>query len=192
MIFPGHLGAGYLTAYAIIAAAGAGSLIGLGAGALSPSEIDILLVSGTLLGVAPDVDILFYFFDKKTLRPDKLSSHRTYITHAPLFWLILGMGIFSATSLLGGGAFWKIASLLVWLCPWSHLVCDSIDCGVMWLWPFSKKQYALYNAQAVQEANKVRQAQNWRELFLGYLKNPVAYVEMAITTAAIGVAILSI
>ncbi len=134
MIFPGHLSAGYLTTYATLGIAATAGL--------STSETVTLLVAGTLLGDAPDVDILFYFFRKKTLGPSKLAAHRKYITHAPILWFTLGLSIFFAATFAGAGLFWQILGLLVWLCPWSHFICDSVDCGIMWLWPFSKKQFA--------------------------------------------------
>ena len=90
------------------------------------TELAALFAAGTLLGDAPDIDVLFYFLKKKTTSPDKLSAHRTYITHAPVVWLLLGLSIFFLSSAFGLGSFWCILGLLVWLCPWSHFLCDSI------------------------------------------------------------------
>ena len=154
------------------------------------------MFGGTLLGDAPDIDILFYFFKKKTLGPGDLSAHRKYPTHAPVVWFILGVAIFCVSPLLAGVAgsvaFWKIAGLLVWLCPWSHLLCDSIDYGVMWLWPFSERQFALYNSQEDLVARHVEAPRSWRRLFAGYFKSPVAYLELGITALALWLAILSL
>lgn len=177
MIFPGHLSAGFLTACGVVALAGPAGLHG--------PDVATLLIAGTLLGDAPDVDILFYFFTKKTLGPGKLAAHRKYLTHAPLLWLIAGGVITGLSWLLGAGAFWQLTGLLVWLCPWSHFICDSIDCGIMWLWPFSEKQFAIFNAQETLDAQRIPHPQRWQDLFVGYLKNPVAYIEMAVTIVAL-------
>ena len=175
MIFPGHIAAGFLTTYSVVS-----FFPGLHA-PVGGTELAALFAAGTLLGDAPDIDVLFYFLKKKTTSPDKLSAHRTYITHAPVVWLLLGLSIFFLSSAFGLGSFWCILGLLVWLCPWSHFLCDSIDYGVMWLWPISKKQFAVYNSQSTQEKNNIRPPQNWRELFWGYSKTPLAYIEFAIT-----------
>ncbi len=178
MIFPGHLGAGFLTGYAVIK-------LMHGSTSLSTEEINILLGAGTLLGVAPDSDIIFYFFQKKTLKPEQLSAHRKYLTHAPLVWLIVGGTFFAVSYIFHLGTFWKILSLLLWLCPWSHFICDSLDTGIMWLWPFSTRQYALYNSQSTLDANNTPPPANWRTLFGSYLKNPSAYIELCVAFFAL-------
>ena len=161
MVLPGHIAAGDLTTYTVLAVTSY---------ALTPDQHLLLLLAGTALGDAPDIDILYYFLKRKAVGPSGLSKHRTYITHTPLLWLLLGLIIFFCST----NDFGRTLGLLVWLCPWSHLLCDSISTGVMWLWPFSKKQYALYS-------EKISIFSNWRGLFRHYITTPLAWVEISLT-----------
>jgi hypothetical protein len=82
MILPGHIAAGYLTAFVVTTSAGF---------LLSPQEQIILLGAGALLGDAPDIDVYLSFLKKKTTSTTGLRGHREYVTHAPIIWLILGL-----------------------------------------------------------------------------------------------------
>jgi hypothetical protein len=196
MIFPGHLAAGYITTRATLAVAAAIGAVGIGTagGSLSPAEMTTLLIAGTLLGDAPDIDILYVFFTRKSFHPSKLSGHRRYITHIPLLWLILGLGIFFLSpffTMLGGDLiFWKLLGLLVWLCPWSHFLCDSIYGGIAWLRPFSQKDFALLDVPNVNNEYFASIPPSWRELFIAYFKNPLAYIEIGISFVAVYLAIM--
>lgn len=167
MVFPGHIAAGYLTTIGVIAVTGY---------LLSPHEHLLLLSAGTLLGDAPDVDVFFNFLEKKTIKTFGLKGHRDHITHAPIFWFVLGIFVF----IISTSNFGKILGLLLWLCPWSHFVCDSVfsTSGIKWLWPFSKKEFTLLKYQALFP-------KNWRELFLSYSSNPLMYLELLIMFTAI-------
>jgi hypothetical protein len=55
-------------------------------------------------------------------------------THTPIFWLVLGLVIFFASST----DFGKVLGLVVWLSAWSHLILDS-ERGIMWFWPATKR-----------------------------------------------------
>ena len=155
---------------------------------LSSGEMLTLLIAGTLLGDAPDTDILFHFITKRTLKPSSLSDHRKYLTHAPLLWIVAGLGIVGISFFFSLGIFWQLLGLLVWLGPWSHFLCDSVEVGVMWLWPFSKRQFALYNSQESLDAHHVQPPRTWQALFREYFKEPVAYLELIISLIAVCVA----
>ena len=59
MIFPGHIAAGFLTTYSVVS-----FFPGLHA-PVGGTELAALFAAGTLLGDAPDIDVLFYFLKKK-------------------------------------------------------------------------------------------------------------------------------
>src|SRR4051812_47497643 len=129
MILPGHLAAGYLTTYAVLH---------LGGFHFSGNENIAIYTIGTLLGDGPDFDIFLNFLRKKTLTPEVTDGHRGYITHTAVLWLLLGSAVF----VLGYAAqsdFIQALGLLLWLSPWSHLLCDSLIFGAKWFWPFSDK-----------------------------------------------------
>jgi len=130
MLPPGHIAAGYLTAY---------GFIHLSNSPFTPHETNILLLAGAILGALPDIDIIPFFKGRATLYFTGSDTHRRYITHAPVLWLILGLTI----ALEAPNPFIRDIGLLIWLAPWGHFVGDSIEYGVRWLWPFSKRYFSL-------------------------------------------------
>lgn len=172
MVFPGHIAAGYLTALGVVTFAGI---------PLTPNEQTILLTLGALLGDAPDTDIFYSFFKKKTTGISALQGHRDHITHMPLLWLLIGLFVF----VLVDSNFGKVLGLLLWLCPWSHLLCDSIfsSVGVAWLRPFSNKGFTLFKRP---EAH----LSSWKELLPHLVKNPVFYLEILLVLTALAVFVI--
>lgn len=136
MLPPGHIAAGFLTAYGFV------KIIKPD---LDPSQINQLLALGAFAGFVPDLDEFWVFFKEKsfTVRDIAKNDHRNLVSHAPLFWLLAGMVIF----VLSKGAFVREIGIIVWLCSWSHLALDTIEHGIMWLWPFSKKQFFLFKVE---------------------------------------------
>lgn len=130
MLPPGHIAAGYLTAYGVLH---------LSNGALTPTEANLVLIAGAILGTLPDIDFIPFFLSRKSMRFTDEDSHRRYFTHAPILWLILGLII----ALAAPNAFIRALGLLIWLAPWGHFVGDSIEYGVRWFWPFSKRYFSL-------------------------------------------------
>ncbi len=131
MLPPGHAAAGYLVARAILPVI---------APHLPASEADALFAWSAFFGMAPDLDLLAGFFGMDPLgRREGGRDHRLYPTHAPIIWLVAG--VFCAAVI--PAAFGKLFGILLWLCSWSHFVLDSLEDGVMWLWPFSKKRFVL-------------------------------------------------
>jgi membrane-bound metal-dependent hydrolase YbcI (DUF457 family) len=53
--------------------------------------------------------------------------------------MLAGLGIY----FFSRSPYFKIFGLILWLCSWSHFVLDSIEYGIMWLWPFNKQKWAL-------------------------------------------------
>ena len=167
MVLPGHIAAGYLTALGVV------TLSGL---TLTPNEQITLLTLGALLGDGPDLDVFFSFLKKKTTSVTALTGHRDHITHIPLLWLAIGLFIF----LLTDSNFGKVLGLLLWLCPWSHFVCDSIfsSVGIGWLKPFSKKEYTLFRRREFTLST-------WKNLWRHLLISPLFYLEILLVIVAV-------
>jgi hypothetical protein len=185
MILPGHIAAGYITAF--VTTTILSSTFGY---SFTPAEQTLLLTAGALLGDAPDIDVIFSFLKKKSTDVSALRGHRDHVTHIPLLWLVLGLIIYGVSAIVTSGAgatnigvseFWKTLSLLIWLCPWSHLLCDSIftDTGVRWLAPFTHKSYMTI------ENKGGKFPSGWKNLFLQYAFNPLCYLELAMVILAL-------
>ncbi len=141
MLPPGHTAAGYLVAY---------SLLKIAKPELPTEQINQLLLLGAFFGFSPDLDMFVAFAKAKAFTfSEKYVSHRRFYSHAPVLWLIPGLIIyFLATSV-----FIKYVGLLLWLGSWSHFIIDSVQYGIMWLWPFSSNVYALKD-QGIDLVNK--------------------------------------
>lgn len=134
MLPPGHVAGGYLTTRLIL------NVFALN---ISLADTQMLLWVGVVSAFAPDLDMFYAFYKQRSfIHPSQKVNHRAYITHTPLFWLsISGMIWF----LFGNG----LLALVVFLGGVSHLVLDSLQHGVMWLWPYSKQYYALRDSGIV-------------------------------------------
>jgi len=72
---------------------------------------------------------------------DEKPNHRRYITHAPILWFILALGIY----FFSASTYHKYLGLLLFLGTLSHFILDSFDYGIMWLWPLNKKVFSFRN-----------------------------------------------
>ena len=132
MLPPGHIAAGYVTTKALLHYTHA---------QLTHHQQTVLLWWGSVLGLAPDFDVFYWLVKHRTLKAEhKTDNHRYFLSHAPILWLLAGGLIF----LLAPTEYGKLFGLLVWLCSWSHFVLDSIQYGIMWLWPLNKRIYCLF------------------------------------------------
>lgn len=133
MVLPGHLAGGYLAASAFMA---------LAHPALTPAQIQGLLVFGALAGDLPDIDLFWFWLAHRRNGPAAAESHRDYATHTPIFWLAIS-AVITSIGWLSGSAFTECVGVLVLIGSWAHLLLDSIEYGVVWLWPFSHTRFAL-------------------------------------------------
>src|SRR5687767_1259299 len=131
MLPPGHIAAGYLAATALLQIAQPD---------FNPHQINLLVGLGAFFGFAPDLDVFVAFARAKRFTvPDQSHNHRYFWSHSPLPWLIPSLAIY----FLAADPFLKYAGLMIWAGSWSHFVLDSGSFGIMWLWPLSKKHFAL-------------------------------------------------
>ncbi len=177
MVLPGHLAAGYLATRALLAIFHPG---------FSSTEIDALLIIGTLAGELPDIDLAKLYFDHKLKRPNRTNDHRVYITHAPLFWLIISITV-ALVGFLVSSIFVEWIGWLIWAGSWTHLAIDSIEYGVMWAWPFSKKLFALKKEVPVEtiDARPGSPKYHFKYIKEVYLKTVSFWAEIIITLAAL-------
>ncbi|OGE87578.1 MAG: hypothetical protein A3J07_02565 [Candidatus Doudnabacteria bacterium RIFCSPLOWO2_02_FULL_49_13] len=110
--------------------------------ALSLDQVNSLLLWSLFWAVAVDWDMIISFIMLRSVRIRNNVSHRRFLTHTPIFGLVIGLSIYFLSDSLYAQYF-----ALVFLASFtSHMVVDSIEIGIMWLWPFSKKQYFLFEA----------------------------------------------
>ncbi|MBI2645072.1 metal-dependent hydrolase [Candidatus Uhrbacteria bacterium] len=133
MLPPGHIAGGYLVVY---------SLVKIFQPQFSPTEINQLLWYGMFFAFVPDLDMFVSFFRQRSCIIQKEHNHRKFYSHTPIVWLIVGcMVMIFAQSL-----FVVYIGLLIWLASWSHFVFDSLNYGIMWLFPFSRRLFSIRDA----------------------------------------------
>jgi len=136
MLPPGHVAAGYLVAE---------SLLRFANPSLGLEELNRLVLWGMFFSFAPDLDSFYSFAKEKafTVRNPEVNDHRKFWSHAPFVWLCAGLAVY----FLGTNEYIRLLGLLIWACSWSHFLLDSVEYGIMWLWPFSKKTFAIRKMQ---------------------------------------------
>lgn len=186
MVLPGHLAGGYLATLAVLGIAGVGAGVGAAGSGLSHEQLNALLVIGTLAGDLPDIDLIRLTIEER-LGTIKVKSHREYFTHAAAFWMIIGLVVIGA-GFIFGSVFTKYLGLILWAGTWSHLIFDSIEDGVMWLWPFSKKRYSLLmrTYQAI-DGGPHSITYYWNFITREYPRYWTFYAEVLVTVVAIWV-----
>lgn len=96
----------------------------------------IVLAAGFILGMLPDLDMVYFYFVNAT------ESHREFPSHSWLVWTVV-WGVFLGVSFLARWGMGKAMGLVGYLATLSHLLADSLGGGVAWLWPFSDHLYGL-------------------------------------------------
>lgn len=173
MLPPGHIAAGYLTGYALLKIANP---------AVTPIEVQHLILWATFFGFAPDLDMFFTFFKEKAfiIKDVKNRDHRKYYSHAPILWLIPGLLIYFFAS----SVYFKTFGLVLWLGSWSHFLLDTIEYGIMWLWPISPKLFTLKKV-AIVENTETDFWRYWLKMVWQYSKSVSFYLEVFIIITAL-------
>lgn len=173
MLWVGHLSLGYLF-YKIILSVYPAEII-------SQYELNILLVVTLIASILPDLDFISFFTKNKSMKLQNYSSHRTQISHAPLIYLTVGVIFYLVSQTI----FFKIASILFIVGIMGHFIGDSIEYGIMWLWPLSKKQYSLHKVpkENIQSSGIVDYY--WKFFWSIYVKNWTFWIELGVILTAI-------
>lgn len=175
MLPTGHLAGGFLAAY---------SFIKIAKPDLDLSQINQLLAFGTFIGFVPDLDEFYAFAKNKSLLVASKTTpvHRQYFFHAPVLWVLGGLVVYFASS----NYFIQNLAIVFILSALSHFILDSIEFGIMWLWPFKKKLYALKDAASnrpiIQEENFFKHS---FKFVLVYSKRLSFYLEVLIFFTAL-------
>jgi inner membrane protein len=102
-----------------------------------------LMATGLVASVLPDFDLFYHY-----LGDGGAHEHHNYITHTPVFWLVLSL--LAAVVLLVA----RRRDLLIYLAVvlsgvLLHLILDSVASGIMWLYPWSTAKLNLVPVPAL-------------------------------------------
>lgn len=172
MLLPGHVAAGYLVSKALIHA---------GNFPLSPQESNIVIAAGVISSIIPDLDLIYFFFKNKSGKLQDDKSHRTLYSHAPFLWALAGILLYivAPTEVV------KVSGLALWLGSWSHFIGDSVEYGIMWLWPFSSKQLSIRRINNKGPEEKAFVRFYWKFFWGIYVRNWTFWIELGVITLAL-------
>lgn len=176
MLPTGHIAAGYL------ASLGVANLL---AHKFNPLDDPSLIVFGTLIAAAPDLDLFYkfwrvrrFYFDKDS--DNEKTTHRRLISHAPLLYLSL-----AAVAFFLGNEFVKALSIMFLAGTWSHFILDSSGYGIPWLYPFSDKLFTLKPINEETRSNGTNFTDYWIRFLGFYSRRPEFYLEILIIITAV-------
>lgn len=185
MVLPGHLAGGYIATTIVLNLLPASVQF-------STDQLTILYIVGILSGEIPDIDLLLFYFLKKKNKDQSKNNHREFITHVPLFWFIISLIIFSL-GFLFNSKFIEILALLLLAGTLSHFVFDSIEYGIRWIEPFSKKRLSLFKDSEKTNTNNIDEkniaigsiSYYWNYIKISYIKSSTIYFEITVVIIAI-------
>lgn len=124
-----HLPAGYLLSKTILTAR-------------RNAECRLCLWTGLLASILPDLDMLyFHLIDKKQ------HLHHSLWPHIPAFWLSLLL-IEACSWILIRNKRYRLGSIMFFLNIFLHLFMDTVNGGIAWAYPFSKKLFVFFEIPA--------------------------------------------
>lgn len=160
MLPPGHSAIGYLVGF---------SVAKICFPELPLEQQYLLLGVGIVAGNLPDLDFFYSFAKNKSFtNPNGKINHRQFITHTPIFWIIVSLLLWvSLPTELG-----KAITTVIFFGTISHLVLDSLQYGIKWLWPISKKLYAVRDTNIDKAATTEKTFwKSWTEFVFKYFKH---------------------
>ena len=102
-----------------------------------------LLLVGILSSLMLDLDLLyFYTFDGRQ------HAHHSYWTHIPLYWFCILL-VPTALSFALRNATMAAYSAVISINVFAHLLLDTVVGKIMWLYPLSTRNIALFNVPFV-------------------------------------------
>ena len=179
MLPPGHIAAGFLTAELFLK---------VYQPQLDLSQSHKLYFWAIFFAFAPDLDNFYAFFKVRSFyyyHKDN-SIHRRFLTHVPLFWLLGGLAVY----FLADSAFYKSLGLIIWLSSWSHFLLDSLEYGVMWLWPFNLEPWALKDRGVKKQIDAPGFVNYWWVYAKIYARKITFFAEIAVIILALIVLII--
>ncbi len=183
MVLPGHLAGGFISTTIVLGTINQ---------SFSSSELTVLYIIGILSGELPDLDLLLFYLAKKLFKTTK-QTHRDFMTHLPLFWMVFSFIIFALAYLINSN-FLMTTSILILAGTFSHFLFDSIDYGIQWLRPFNQRRYCLFKLSGLNEFETASVQHHievgsikfyWNYLWKMYIKQPSFYAEIFVTLVAL-------
>lgn len=139
------------------------------------ANLNYLFLIGLIASIIPDLDTWILFYKYKSLKFQAEDSHRRYISHAPLVWIFTSLLIYFIST----NDFVKYAGLFILVGSMSHFIGDSFEYGIMWLWPFSKKQFSMHKIPKENfRENEPLLSYYWKFFSKIYVKNWTFYIEI--------------
>lgn len=182
MILPGHLAASYLATKL---------LLNLTNAKFSSTETTTLYVISMIASVAPDLDLFKFFFEHSSLKLQKTDSHRKYVSHAPALWLF-GCLFIVLIGYITSNPFVSYVGWAILVGSWSHFLGDSIEYGIMWLWPISKKFYCIHPVPEEEiDSQKGTLGYYWVFFRDYYIKRWTFYLEITLIALALWFVMIS-
>jgi inner membrane protein len=131
-VFIGHLPAGYLVTGALLCR-----------WRVPEAARRRLLAAGLMASVAPDLDLLYFYF-----LSDRQRVHHEYFPHLPLAWVpVLAAAAVVLAASRAGRTAW-LGLVIVALNLLGHLALDTTAGGIQWLWPFSRTEFVIAHVEA--------------------------------------------
>ena len=91
-----------------------------------------LLWLGLAVGIAPDLDLLWFF-----LVDQRRHVHHSYLTHIPGAWILALLTAAAVLSIRHASRSAWLALCVIGANGLLHLVLDSVAGGIRWLWPWT-------------------------------------------------------
>ncbi len=177
MLPPGHVAGGYLVGYAFVRFIEP---------SLPASQAQFLIFLAMASAFAPDLDMFYSFIKVGNMRlATHRANHRLLFTHTPFFWIICGFGIFL---LQGANRQSASIALVITLGALSHLLLDSIQYGIRWLYPISKRLYSVRDQGVEFDLGDEGFVMHWMHMILAYIRRftlTFAFEMILIVTAII-------
>lgn len=147
------------------------------------------LAAGLLASILPDFDVFYIFYrigNWIETGNGKMAgiNHRKLASHAPLVYALLSFAAFLAGRIAGNSDL-ELFSIMFLAGTWTHFALDSTFYGIMWLWPFSIRQFAISNPGI--DSVKVPPApffSYWKNFLISYARNFTSWIEAVIILAA--------
>ena len=140
-----------------------------------PSDRKLLLISGVVAGILPDIDTLFYVVRSRSLEFGQDFDHHRWISHTfPAYWLA-GLVAYLYGRLSGRQRLAQV-TLVMTVAATVHLLQDTIGSGtgMMLAWPFSRRMAGISTLH-------IKGGRAW---LAAYKRHPVAWVERLLVVAA--------
>ena len=111
---------------------------------LDTKEQALLYSSSIITATLPDFDVFYSIYKN-------IENHRYYITHKPIFYLGITLGIVFLSFLLSGKRkkFVRAFSFIFFLGTLVHILTDSIAGTMMFLYPLSSKIFTLTSVDPI-------------------------------------------